>query len=191
MAGCFDTDGELKGTVSGNILRAVGASQDHRIASSFVLGVSDSGVLRGVRSTNGGPFAVYFGEPAAPGAAPRCPALTPALGCGSVIHGINFDVDSAVIRPDAAPVLERLFAGLHSDASAAVVIEGHTSSEGAETYNQQLSERRAQAVVSDLVRRGIRTARLSAIGLGEARPMASNDSESGRSLNRRVEIHCR
>ena len=81
--------------------------------------------------------------------------------------------------------------GLRNDASTAVVLEGHTSSEGTDAYNLALSQRRAQAVVADLVRRGIPSARLSAAGIGEARPIATNDDESGRSLNRRVEVHCR
>jgi outer membrane protein OmpA-like peptidoglycan-associated protein len=68
--------------------------------------------------------------------------------------------------------------------TGAILIEGHTSSEGTETYNQNLSERRAQAVVAALAARGRDVARLSAAGLGDA-------DESGRSLNRRVEIHCR
>ena len=72
-----------------------------------------------------------------------------------------------------------------------VLIEGHTSSEGGTTYNQRLSERRAQAVVADLIQRGIAASRLSALGIGEARPIASNNDENGRSLNRRVEVHCK
>jgi hypothetical protein len=75
--------------------------------------------------------------------------------------------------------------------AAPIAIEGHTSSEGTETYSLQLSERRAQAVVASLVRRGLVKDRVSTIGVGESRPIAPNTDESGRSLNRRVEIRCR
>lgn len=113
------------------------------------------------------------------------------FSCGAIIHGIHFDVNAAVIRPEAVPVLATLFDGLKADQSTAISIEGHTSSEGTTAYNQPLSERRAQAVVADLTQRGIAASRLSALGIGEARPIASNNDENGRSLNRRVEVHCK
>jgi OmpA-OmpF porin, OOP family len=123
--------------------------------------------------------------------APKCSSpATVSLGCGSIIHGINFDYDSAAIRADSEPVLAALFKGLQADRSASIVIEGHTSSGGTNEYNQKLSERRAQAVVSDLVKRGIDAKRLKAAGLGETRPIAGNNDESGRALNRRVEVKC-
>ena len=87
-------------------------------------------------------------------------------------------------------MLAALFDGLKADQSTAISIEGHTSSEGPTAYNQRLSERRAQAVVADLTQRGIAASRL-ALGIGEARPIASNNDENGRSLNRRVEVHCK
>jgi OmpA-OmpF porin, OOP family len=82
------------------------------------------------------------------------------------------------------------FKGLSGDRSASIVIEGHTSSEGTDDYNQGLSERRTQAIVADLVKRGIEAKRLKAVGLGETRPIAPNTDESGRDLNRRVEVRC-
>jgi len=102
----------------------------------------------------------------------------------------RFDFDSATLRPDAEPILDQLHAALAADPSASIRIEGHTSSEGTEAYNQDLSERRARAVVDELVRRGLEAGRLRSAGLGESRPVAPNDDESGRSLNRRVEVHC-
>jgi outer membrane protein OmpA-like peptidoglycan-associated protein len=66
------------------------------------------------------------------------------LGCGSIIRGIAFGFDSAEIRAESAGVLEELSRGLQADRSATILIEGHTSSEGTEEYNQRLSERRAQ-----------------------------------------------
>lgn len=70
-----------------------------------------------------------------------------------------------------------------------VIIVGHTDSEGSESYNQNLSETRAQAVADYLnTRQGISKTRLLVRGLGESRPIAPNDSEEGRSKNRRVEF---
>jgi outer membrane protein OmpA-like peptidoglycan-associated protein len=191
VSGCFDATGELTGTVTGNILRAVGMTRGDRVESAFVLSVTEGGALQGVRSTNRGPFALYTGERAPDGTGPKCPAPPPAtLGCGSVIHGITFDFDSAAIRPDSAPVLAKLFDGLSKDSSGSIVIEGHTSNEGTDDYNQRLSERRAQAVVAELTKRGIVGTRLKAVGIGEKMPIASNNDESGRSLNRRVAVRC-
>jgi hypothetical protein len=190
VSGCYDSSGDLDGTVTGNILRATGIDRSDKTPSAFILSVAADGSLRGVRSTNRGPFRLYT-VAAAPASKVECPDKTPAvLGCGAVIHGINFDFDSAVIRRESTAVLAELFKGLQADKSATVVIEGHTSSEGTEQYNQRLSERRARAVVEDLVRRGLQGKRLSAAGIGESRPIASNNDESGRSLNRRVEVHC-
>ncbi len=72
--------------------------------------------------------------------------------------------------------------------NTSAVIEGHTDSDGAENYNQALSERRARAVMNELINRyGVAANRLSAIGYGESRPIASNNTADGKALNRRIE----
>ncbi len=190
VSGCYDTGGDLQGTVTGNILRATGVVSATKVRSAFVLGVAADGTLRGVRSTNGAPFRLYTAPKSAAGTAARCAPPPAILGCGSVIHGIAFDFDSATLRLESAPVLAALFDGLKTDARASILIEGHTSNEGAADYNLALSERRAQAVVADLAQRGIAARRLRSSGAGESRPFASNDDENGRALNRRVEVTC-
>jgi outer membrane protein OmpA-like peptidoglycan-associated protein len=65
---------------------------------------------------------------------------------------------------------------------------GHTDSSGSDQYNMQLSERRAQSVASYLSSQGVQSSRLITVGAGETRPVASNDTEQGRSANRRVEM---
>lgn len=188
--GCYDGEAALSGTVTGNLLRARGADPASGVESLFVLAVDSGGNLRGVRSTNGAPFRLYEGPPSEGEPRLSCPAMpTPSLGCDSVIHAIRFDYDSAVIRPESADVLDELFHGLESTPGS-IVIEGHTSSEGSPDYNLALSERRAQAVVDALVTRGIDAERIGALGVGESSPIASNDDEAGRSLNRRVEVRC-
>lgn len=190
VTGCYDDRGALQGTVTGNILRATGADQLTGVKSLFVLTVVNGNALQGLRSTNGAPFRLYNAA-AGPLASLRCSIPgEPTLGCGSVIHGINFDYDSATIRPESAPVLAQLYGGLRADSSAEILIEGHTSSEGTDEYNRGLSERRARSVVQDLVQRGVPASRLKAAGLGESRPIATNVDESGRSMNRRVEVRC-
>ena len=67
-------------------------------------------------------------------------------------------------------------------------IEGHTDSKGTEEYNQKLSERRAEAVANYLVKLGVDRDKVSAVGYGESNPVATNETDSGRQLNRRVEI---
>jgi hypothetical protein len=190
VSGCYDSSGDLSGTVSGSILRATGLNRSDKAPSAFILSVAADGGLIGVRSTNRGPFRLYT-LAAAPAGSVDCGApAPPALGCGSIIHSIMFGVDSAEIRPESAAVLAALHAGLQKDPSEKVVIEGHTSSDGTETHNNILSERRARAVLLDLIRRGATPQRLTAAGIGERRPIASNADESGRSLNRRVEVKC-
>ena len=130
VSGCYDQDGDLTGTVTGNVLKALGVDRSDRVPSAFILSVREDGTLLGVRSSNRAPFVVYAGDRAPEGSAPSCPPPPAVLGCGAVIHGINFDFDSATIRHDSDPVLSKLFEGLRGDSSGAVVIEGHTSNEG-------------------------------------------------------------
>jgi OOP family OmpA-OmpF porin len=191
VSGCYDRTGDLAGTVTGNILRATGLDRFDKTPSQFILTVAADGSLRGVRSSNRAPFRLYSAAAAPTGTNVECaqPA-PPAIGCGSIVHAITFAFDSAEIRPESTRVLEELFRGLQADRSARIVIEGHTSSEAADEYNERLSERRAQAVVADLAHRGLARERLAAAGIGERQPIASNDNESGRSLNRRVEVKC-
>jgi len=192
VTGCYDQEGRLDGTVSGSVLRAVGVDPGDKVRSLFVLTVDADKRLRGLRSTNGAPFKIYTGPIAPAGTKTRCREhAPPRLGCGAVIHAINFDFDSAKIRPDSKAVLDDLFAGLRSDPAKAIVIVGHTSSEGTEVHNHELSKARAQAVVADLVARGLPKARITAAGRGPREPIAPNTDETGRAMNRRVEVECR
>lgn len=192
VSGCYDSDGgHLTGTVSGNILRAVGVDPGDKVPSSFVLAVGGDGGLRGLRSTNRAPFRVHQAPRAPAGTRTKCSeAAPPKLGCGAVIHSIAFDFDSAALRSESSAVLGELHAGLSGVAEGVIVIEGHTSSEGKASHNLDLSKRRAQTVVDDLVRRGLDRKRLRAAGKGPSVPIAPNSDENGRALNRRVEVKC-
>ncbi len=191
VTGCYDRTGDLSGSVSGNIMKATGVDRNTDVLSLFVLSVTEDGLLRGLRSTNGAPFKVYFGDIAPEGTQTDCSEPSEVvLGCGSIVHGINFDFDSAVIQPESSQVIDQLYSGLQQSPEASIVIEGHTSSEGSEQYNRGLSEQRAQAVVNALINLGISNSRITALGKGESDPIASNDDEAGRGHNRRVEINC-
>jgi outer membrane protein OmpA-like peptidoglycan-associated protein len=191
VSGCYDEAGVLSGTVTGNLLKATGIDRGDQVLSLFILAVTSDGLLRGVSSTNGAPFRLIEAPPAAAEAVGCDDPPPPALGCGAIVHGIQFELDSADLRPGSDRILESLSEGLKDEDSASVTIEGHTSSEGTEIYNQTLSERRAAAVRADLIRRGVPASRLHAAGAGESRPLAANDDESGRAINRRVEVHCK
>lgn len=83
------------------------------------------------------------------------------LGCGSIVHGIHFDFDSATIKKDSVELLDVLYTGLKDATTSGIKVIGHTSSEGSDKYNEQLSQRRAEAVVAALVKRGINATRIS------------------------------
>ncbi len=102
--------------------------------------------------------------------------------------GILFDFDSATLRPEARENLRRLAESLKKYPETEVLIVGHTDSTGPEAYNQRLSERRAESAAAFLMQQGIRPSRIRTMGRGESEPIASNDTEEGRRLNRRVEI---
>ncbi|AMV71205.1 OmpA family protein [Desulfuromonas carbonis] len=99
-----------------------------------------------------------------------------------------FDLDSAQLKPGAYDEISRVAQVLVQYPQTNILIAGHTDSSGAEAYNQQLSERRAQVVMNSLAGQGVNPARLTTIGYGESRPIADNNTEAGRQLNRRVEI---
>jgi outer membrane protein OmpA-like peptidoglycan-associated protein len=102
--------------------------------------------------------------------------------------GILFDFDSYTLRSEARDHLTQLAASLNEYPDSEVLIVGHTDSSGADEYNQTLSERRADAAGNYLMRGGVLPTRVRTMGLGETEPVASNETEAGMQLNRRVEI---
>ena len=105
-----------------------------------------------------------------------------------VLNNIFFDFDKATLRPESANELQRLVKLMKDNSSLKIEISGHTDSKGPKDYNLGLSENRAKAVVDYLVKEGIKVSRLSFKGYGETQPVATNDTEEGRQLNRRTEI---
>ncbi|MGH8354018.1 MAG: DUF4892 domain-containing protein [Pseudomonas sp.] len=111
-------------------------------------------------------------------------------GTGKVaLYGLPFDFDQDRLRANAQPQLEEIAKLLKASPQLQVLVVGHTDAKGALDYNRELSQRRAHAIVEALAgAHGIARARLSALGVGMAAPVASNRTEEGRALNRRVEL---
>ena len=102
--------------------------------------------------------------------------------------GLLYDFDSDVVRSDAAYNLGSLAASLEKYPNTDLLIVGHTDAVGTSEYNRALSQRRATAAANYLASQRVSSSRLQAVGRGETEPLATNDSEAGRQLNRRVEI---
>ncbi len=106
-----------------------------------------------------------------------------------ILYGINFAHNSSDILSESEVVLAQLISILKKNPSVKIRIEGHTDSDGSDQYNLTLSQKRADAVKAYLIRAGIESERILALGKGEQFPIADNSNEIGKSLNRRVEIH--
>lgn len=105
------------------------------------------------------------------------------------LYALSFPVGSSEIRPENFSLLTRVQRTLREFPTADIVIEGHTDAQGDETMNQALSDRRAEAVRTYLLANmGIDAQRVVARGYGESRPIANNESESGRARNRRIDV---
>ncbi len=126
----------------------------------------------------------------------QCPAtplgtVVDEVGCPIVeeisLEGINFEYKSSNLTMEAKTILDGVVATLENT-DASFVIEGHTDSVASESYNQQLSQDRAESVRSYLISKGVSQDRMTAKGYGESNPIASNDTEDGRADNRRVEF---
>jgi len=102
--------------------------------------------------------------------------------------GILFAVNQATLQPAGQQNLRDLVASLEEYEGTEVLAVGHTDSTGETAYNQSLSERRAEAARTFMIGAGLDASRIRAMGRGELEPIASNDTETGRQANRRVEI---
>jgi OOP family OmpA-OmpF porin len=107
---------------------------------------------------------------------------------GHVALYLSFDTDRDVIRAESAPVVDEVVKLLRTRPELRLKVEGHTDNVGDKAHNQTLSLARAQSVVRAITAQKIDPARLSAVGLGAGKPLADNESEGGRSKNRRVEL---
>jgi len=189
--------------VGGRIARVAGHVQDgiaYLLAEDdegqqrpFTAVVTDTGELSGVAF--GGPAHSFYAAPD-PTLQSPCTAAPPdnaiadafARGRRVVLHGVPFEWDSDMLRPDAKPALQQILESLQRTPALRLTIAAHMDAAGAASFLLDLSERRAAAVAHWLVERGIDPKRLEPVGLGGAQPIADDTTTAGQALNRRVEI---
>jgi len=104
------------------------------------------------------------------------------------LYGILFDTDKDLVKPESQPTITEIVKLLKSDAALKIHVVGHTDNQGRPEYNLDLSRRRAASVVRALAALGIAGDRLDSFGAGVYAPIASNETEEGRTKNRRVEL---
>ncbi len=104
------------------------------------------------------------------------------------IYGINFDIGKAVVKAESFPVIDQIVSYLKESPKVRIMIEGHTDNTGKEALNLSLSDKRAQCIKAEIVKRGIDAGRLETKGFGASKPMADNKTAAGRTQNRRVTI---
>jgi OOP family OmpA-OmpF porin len=105
-----------------------------------------------------------------------------------VLRGVNFETNSAKLRPESTSVLDGVAATIQQCHCSRVDIRGYTDSVGKPEYNEKLSDRRASAVKDYLESHGVKPGILTAQGYGEANPIADNRTAEGRRENRRVTV---
>ncbi len=116
-------------------------------------------------------------------------ATTPtAPSAGLILKGANFDFDQVILRPEDLSTMARDAENLKNRRDVDVEIAGHTDSVGTRQYNMKLSLRRAEAVRTYLIGKGVAPSRLTTQGYGESRPIADNATAEGRAKNRRVDL---
>ncbi len=129
--------------------------------------------------------------PAAPAPAPM-PAPEPVYETVALSAGALFDINKATLKAEGQRQLSELATRIKTMGNIEHIdIAGHTDSSGAESYNQDLSVRRANAVKNFLVDQGVDPKLMSTIGYGETRPVGNNATREGRAQNRRVEVTLR
>ncbi len=127
------------------------------------------------------------------------PCKTPApgeaislKGCGIgdviVLRGVNFEFDKARLTANAKTILDNVASELAAYPDIEVELSGHTDAKGSDEYNQALSDKRAAAVKRYLVGKDTAESRMTTVGAGESQPVADNETDEGRELNRRVEL---
>jgi outer membrane protein OmpA-like peptidoglycan-associated protein len=118
-------------------------------------------------------------------------AIVQRLGSGIVLtlpEGLLFAQDSDQLTPASRDNLRRLATNLEKYPNTRIMIVGHSDSQGGTERSLDLSQRRAQAIANFLTDVGVNSARITALGRGDAEPIATNDTDAGRQWNRRVEI---
>ena len=181
-------NGAIAGAVLGGILGASGGpnrSDESRLRSTLVgaaIGAAAGGAIGATLDNQAADLRNRLGNPN---------VTVTNMGSYLLVNlpdDVLFATDSAAVRPDLQGELRSIAANLVSYPNSRIQVLGHTDNTGTAAYNFDLSQRRAVAVADILAGAGVPGARLSAVGIGEDRPIASNTTVTGRAQNRRVEI---
>jgi outer membrane protein OmpA-like peptidoglycan-associated protein len=180
--------GALTGAVLGGIIGAAnksGSSDEARLRSTLVgaaIGAAAGGAIGATLDKQAADLRNRLGNPN---------VTVTNMGKYLLVNlpdDLLFATDSAAVRPDLQGEVRSIAANLVSYPNSRIQVLGHTDNTGTAAYNFDLSQRRAVAVADILIGAGVPSSRLSAVGVGEDRPTASNTTVSGRAQNRRVEI---
>ncbi|HEX5035610.1 MAG TPA: OmpA family protein [bacterium] len=198
VKGCYyKGDGTFSGTTDGRVVQCEWRQdQGKRFGTALMIVSADGGLINGFWYHDGNLAGPWNGVRAKPGedAGCRLNMKESAIAAGiaqtgrSITYGILFDTASDKIKPESEPTLTEVLALLNAQPALSLGIEGHTDAQGADAYNQDLSQRRAQSVVNWLAAKGVAAARLTASGFGKTKPVSDNATPQGRALNRRVEL---
>jgi len=173
-------------------IRTHAALRRTSVLCTLALGAAAASGCGGTMSFSDKSALVITGEPPAPAAppAPPAPKRVEVTADKIVINDkIQFDVDKTTIKPESNGLLDEIASVIKDNPQIKKIsIEGHTDSDGSDSYNMKLSDGRAKAVMAYLVEHGIDQGRLAAKGFGESKPIASNDTPEGKEKNRRVEF---
>ena len=116
------------------------------------------------------------------------PAAEPEYRKISLSSGASFKLGGSTLNAEGKAAVAALLKEFDGEIIEAVIVEGHTDDRGPAAFNQQLSEKRAEAVKAELIANGVDASLIKTVGYGESKPVASNDTREGRAKNRRVEI---
>ncbi|OUW34911.1 MAG: hypothetical protein CBD39_01790 [Flavobacteriaceae bacterium TMED179] len=206
LQGCPDADGDGIADIDDECPNLAGSAEMNGCPDTDGDGVADNTdrcpEVIGDPSNGGCPWSDSDGD-GVPDKDDNCPDVAGVLensGCPSepteLINFINssdniilFKASSSKLDTGDKMTLDKLVELLGQYETASIIIEGHASSDGSESYNQKLSEKRAAAVRAYLLEKGIADNRLSTIGYGESKPVGNNNTVKGRANNRRVNIN--
>jgi outer membrane protein OmpA-like peptidoglycan-associated protein len=179
------TKGAILGTLAGAAAGAAIGGHDHR-AGGAIIGAATGAIA-------GGLVGAYLDKQAQeldaiPGAEVQRRDDSLLVNFQSTLL---FDTDSSTLNPGAYDRMRSLATTLNNYPKSDVIVKGHTDSVGADSYNQTLSEQRADRVRNFLIAEGVASPRVTAIGFGESMPISTNATPEGRQQNRRVEIEIR
>jgi outer membrane protein OmpA-like peptidoglycan-associated protein len=188
LTGCKSLTGTQKGAAIGTAGGAAAGAIIGRTAGNTAVGAV-------VGATVGGVTGAVIGNKMDQQAEEMKKKLPEAnverVGEGIIVelsNNILFGFDSHELSSTARANLNKMITVFDSYPDTNIEVQGHTDSSGSDTYNQELSERRANAVTNYLVNRGVSSSRLTTVGYGETSPKYSNDTDEGRAQNRRVEF---